>query len=85
MGDHRDGLALRVRAQPDHQEEEPLVRVGLPLLSHVVGGGLAEVEAAHGGLAHLVRHQVQAGGREETEGFRVRIRSINMCKSFSEY
>ena len=57
-----DGRVLRAvlsDCPQRHQEaEEPLVRVGLALLPHVVGRGLAEVELADGGLLRLLDRRV---------------------------
>lgn len=36
----------------------PLVRVGLALLSHVVGSGLTEMEPPHGHLCDLLRGKI---------------------------
>lgn len=64
MGTNDETTAVCMRGpnvslQGDHQHEVPLVRVGFPLLAHVVGGRLAEVEPTHGQLAHLVRARVK--------------------------
>jgi len=61
-GVRHDGVVQAVGAvsvQRHHQVEVPLVRIGLALLAHVVGRGLAEVQAAHGRLQGLVPLQLQ--------------------------
>lgn len=43
----------------------PLVRVGLALLSHVVGSGLTEMEPAHGHLCDLLRGEIDPTENEQ--------------------